>query len=176
MVTIGRSEMHLHRASHLSRQWGPSQFGGKSVDKLEYLNKKVFSPLKAELLPTPRGKKEYQAFVERSPQTDDNEFYIPQIERFEDLEEFYYRALRWQFVYNTKRHHSTLSMTPFQKLSLERKLQNLVAIFPVAQLEKLTDLYPKLFSLPGYHASTNDAFSFRLTDSILAKQFLVNLA
>ncbi|NPV83098.1 MAG: helix-turn-helix domain containing protein [Candidatus Aminicenantes bacterium] len=132
------------------------EFGGKSVPKLEYLNKKVFAPLKAELLHIPKGKKEYQAFVERSPQTDDNEFYIPQIERCRDLEEFYYRALRWQFVYNTKRHHSTLSMTPFRKLSMERKISNLVAIFPVVQLEKLTDLYPILFPLPGYYVSTND--------------------
>jgi len=64
------------------------EFGGKSVDKLEYLNRRVFAPLKAELLHIPKGKKEYQAFVERSHQTDDNEFYIPQIERCADLKEF----------------------------------------------------------------------------------------
>ena len=70
------------------------EFGGKSVDKLEYLNRSVFAPLNAELLHIPKGKKEYQAFVERSHQTDDNEFYIPQIERCVDLKEFYFRALR----------------------------------------------------------------------------------
>jgi len=135
------------------------EFGGKSVDKLEYLNKKVFAPLKAELLHIPKGKKEYQAFVERSHQTDDNEFYIPQIERCSDLKEFYFRALRWQFMYNTKRHHSTLGMTPYRKLSMERKISQLVALFPVIQLEKLTDLYPKLFPQTGYHVSTNDQLS-----------------
>ena len=31
-----------------------------------------------------------------------------------------------------------------------------VALFPVMQLEKLTDLYQKLFPLPGYHVSAND--------------------
>jgi hypothetical protein len=48
------------------------EFGGKSVNKLEYLNKNIFAPLNAELLHIPKGKKEYQAFVERSHQTDDN--------------------------------------------------------------------------------------------------------
>jgi len=134
------------------------EFGGKSVEKLEYLNNRVFAPLRAELLHIPKGKKEYQAFVERSHQTDDNEFYIPQIERCVDLKEFYLRAMRWQFMYNTVRHHSTLGMTPFRKLRMERKLPRLVASFPVIQLEKLTDLYPKLFPQPGYHVLTNDLF------------------
>jgi len=31
-----------------------------------------------------------------------------------------------------------------------------VALFPVMQLEKLTDLYQKLFPLPGYHVSAYD--------------------
>ncbi|MEM2144799.1 MAG: hypothetical protein QW279_05525 [Candidatus Jordarchaeaceae archaeon] len=70
------------------------EFAGKSVDKLAYLNQKVFTPLRAELLHIPKGKKEYQAFVERSHQTDDNEFYIPRIESWEDLKWFYFRSLR----------------------------------------------------------------------------------
>ncbi len=137
------------------------EFGGKSVNKLEYLNKNIFAPLNAELLHIPKGKKEYQAFVERSHQTDDNEFYIPQIERCADLKEFYFRALRWEFMYNTKRHHSTLGMTPFRKLTMERKIPKLVALFPVMQLEKLTDLYFKLFPQTGYHVLANDLYSGR---------------
>jgi len=132
------------------------EFGGKSVDKLEYLNRSVFAPLKAELLHIPKGKKEYQAFVERSHQTDDNEFYIPQIERCADLKEFYFRALRWQFMYNTRRYHSTLGMTPYRKLRTQMTISKQVALFPVIQLEKLTGLYQKLFPLPGYHVSAYD--------------------
>ncbi|MCR4397072.1 MAG: hypothetical protein NUW07_10135, partial [Candidatus Saccharicenans sp.] len=71
----------------------------------------------------------------------------------------YFRALRWQFMYNTKRHHSTLGMTPFRKLRMERNLSKLVALFPVIQLEKLTDLYPKLFPQPGYHLLAKDKIS-----------------
>lgn len=128
------------------------------MGKLEYLNREVFSPLKAEPRHIPKGKKEYQAFVERSHQTDDNEFYIPQIERCADLKEFYFRALSWEFMYNTRRHYSTLRMTSFRKLRMERKISKLVALFPVIQLEKLTDLYKKLFPQPGYYVSTNDLF------------------
>ena len=132
------------------------EFAGKSVDKLEYLNKKVFAPLLAELLHIPKGKKEYQAFGERSHQTDDNEFCVPQLERCGDLKEFYFRALSWQFMYNTLRHHSTLGMTPYRKLRMEQKLSQPVALFPVIQLEKLTELYPKLFPQTGYHVSAKD--------------------
>ncbi|MDI6698286.1 MAG: hypothetical protein QME85_05050 [Candidatus Saccharicenans sp.] len=59
-------------------------------------------------------------------------------------------------MYNTRRHHSTLSMTPYRKLRTQIKISNQVALFPVIQLEKLTDLYQKLFPLPGYQVSAND--------------------
>jgi hypothetical protein len=41
---------------------------------------------------------------------------------------------------------------------MERKISKLVALFPVMQLEKLTDLYFKLFPQTGYHVSANDQF------------------
>ena len=94
------------------------------------------TPLKAELVHIPKGKKEYQAFVERSHKSYDNDFYIPQIERCADLKEFYFRALRWQFMYNTLRHHSTLGMTPYRKLRMKQNVSKLVALFPVVQLKK----------------------------------------
>jgi len=83
-------------------------------------------------------------------------FYIPQIERCADLREFYFRALRWQFMYNTRRHHSTLGMTPYRKLRTQMQISKQVALFPVIQLDKLIDLYQKLFPLPGYHVSAKD--------------------
>lgn len=48
------------------------EFGGKSIDKLQYLNREIFSPLGTKLIHIPKGKKEWNAFVERSHQTDDN--------------------------------------------------------------------------------------------------------
>lgn len=64
-------------------------FGGKSAEKLGYLNRSVFVPLRAELVHIPRRKKEYQAFVERPHQTYDNELYIPQIVCCVDPKKFY---------------------------------------------------------------------------------------
>jgi len=35
-------------------------------------------------------------------------------------------------------------MTPYRKLRTQMQISKQVALFPVIQLEKLTDLYPKL--------------------------------
>lgn len=137
------------------------------MDKLEYLDRQVFSPLNAELIHIPKGKKECQAFVERSHQTDNNEFYIPQIERCEDLKEFFFRAQKWEFMYNTRRVHSTLGMTPFEKLQSQMKLPRQVALFPVMQLDKLTDLYSTLFPLPGYHVSAKNGHPLGRSGSLI---------
>ncbi|MCM8810642.1 MAG: hypothetical protein NC917_03220, partial [Candidatus Omnitrophica bacterium] len=53
---------------------------------------------------------EYNAFVERSHQTDDNEFYIPQLDRCESKEEFIWRMIRWEWMYNTKRIHLLIKL------------------------------------------------------------------
>ena len=54
--------------------------------------------------------------MERSHRTDDEEFYIPQLGRVKDLEEFYERAWRWEMYYNLRRYHSTIGRTPYEKL------------------------------------------------------------
>ena len=67
-------------------------FGGKSVDKLEYLNRQIFKPLNANLIHIPKGKKEWNPLLERSHQTDENEFCILQLELCCDTKEFLSRA------------------------------------------------------------------------------------
>lgn len=42
------------------------------------------------------------------------------------------------------------------------KILKQVVLFPVIYLEKLTDLYQKLFPLPGYHVSDSDQNQGRL--------------
>ena len=136
------------------------EFGGKSVDKLAYLNKQIFGPLNVRLLHIPKGKKECNAFVERSHQTDDNEFYIPQLELCQDLKEFFWRPMRWQWVYNIKRKHSTINMTPMEKLLCYKKFPKYVAIFPVMNLDNFrSDLqifFPKSIQLGDGDVLTND--------------------
>ncbi len=136
------------------------EFGGKSPDKLDYLNMCIFKPLNARLIHIPKGKKEYNAFVERSHQTDDNEFYIPQLELCRDIKEFFFRAARWQWVYNTKRIHSVIGMTPYRKLLQYRNAPNYIALFPVMSLDRMIDLlhvfFPKGLDEGEYHLLTND--------------------
>lgn len=113
------------------------EFGGKSIDKLDYINRQIFGAPQASLIHIPKGKKEWNAFVEKSHQTDDNEFYIPQLELCQDVREFFWRAMRWQWLYNTKRRHSTIQMTLMEKLLSYRKVPKYAAIFPVTNLDLL---------------------------------------
>ena len=133
------------------------EFGGKSVDKLDYLNRMVFKPLNAKLIHIPKGKKEYNAFVERSHQTDDNEFYIPQIELCRDLKEFLFRAMRWQWVYNTIRFHSSISATPYEKLLQYGIFPKKIALFPVMILDKTVNILDVFFpKRGGYYVLAKD--------------------
>ena len=121
------------------------------MDKLDYLNRMIFKPLNAKLIHIPIGgevtigRKEYNAFVERSHQTDDNEFYIPQLELCKDLKEFLLRAIRWQWVYNTLRFPSSLNTTPYKKLLEYYKLPKKIALFPVMILDKMVNILDVFF-------------------------------
>lgn len=133
------------------------EFGGKSVNKLEYLNKYIFSPLNCTLLHNPKGKWEYNNFVERSHRTDDEEFYIPQIEKCKNLKEFMAKAYMWQFFYNVKRPHMALNKsTPFNKLKYYLCYMSIcVCLFPVVILDNLASLYSIYFyeNDPSYYPS-----------------------
>ncbi|MEM3580678.1 MAG: integrase core domain-containing protein, partial [Candidatus Bathyarchaeia archaeon] len=142
--------------------------GGKSVDKLDYLNRAIFGPLNTKLIHIPKGKKEYNAFVERSHQTDDNEFYIPQLELCKDLTEFLFRALRWEYVYNTIRVHSGIGMTPYKKLCQYVTLPKMINLFPVFIIDKtipiLRTFFPK--GVGGYYVLTKDPLFYSQTSRI----------
>jgi hypothetical protein len=143
-----------------------SEFGGVSVDKLEYLNKAIFSVLNAKLVHIPKGKKEFNAYVERSHQTDDNEFYIPQLQRCESLKEFMYRALRWEWFYNTKREHSMIKSTPYDYLKKFVSIDKSVGLFPVIILDNVIDILDTILPVPpGHNVSANDLI--RTTQHIL---------
>jgi hypothetical protein len=134
-----------------------SEFGGVSVDKMEYLNKAIFSVLNAKLVHIPKGKKEFNAYVERSQETDDNEFYIPQLQRCESLKEFMYRALRWKWFYNTKREHSMIKSTPYEYLKNFVSIDKSVGLFPVIILDNAIDILDTILPVPpGHNVSAND--------------------
>lgn len=58
-------------------------------------------------------------------------------------------------------------MTPFRKLRMETKLSKLIVLFPVVHLEKLPDLYLRLFLQPGYQVLTKDLSLFRQSKILL---------
>ena len=113
------------------------EFGGPTTTKYAWLNKEIFMKLNTYHIHIPPRRKEYNAFVERSHRTDDEEFYIPQLEKIESLEEFYVRAWRWEMYYNYYRHHSTIKMTPFEKLRSYYPLPKMFSLFPLKKLDKL---------------------------------------
>lgn len=128
-----------------------TEFAGISVDKLNFLNKWVFKPLNATLLHIPKGKKEYNSFVERSHLTDDNEFYIPYLHLSKNRKHFFNLALRWQYFYNTKRFHSSLNTTPFNfLLKFYPHIHKSISIFPFLCLDKLSS-HPEFFFDFSHH-------------------------
>jgi hypothetical protein len=50
-------------------------------------------------------RKEYNAVVERTRRTDDEEFYIPKTPLVKDRENFLYRAMQWTYYFNMHRVH-----------------------------------------------------------------------
>lgn len=136
------------------------EFGGKSIPKLEYLNKNIFSQLNAELLHIPKRSPYLNGFVERSHRTDDEELYLTEITRSQSKQEFLFRALRWLFFYNTKRFHQGISMTPFQKLkSYYPHMQYYISIFPLYPLDRPSAI-PSLFSPTVPHLCTQYIYFF----------------
>jgi len=93
--------------------------------------------------------------VERSHERDDNEFYIPQLELCKDLKDFLFRAVRWQWVYNTIRFHSSLNMTPYKELLEYCKIPKKIALFPVMILDEMVNILDAFFpKKDGYYVST----------------------
>lgn len=48
--------------------------------------------------------------------------------------------MRWQWVYNTVRIHSTIGMTPYKKLLKYMKVPLYVSLFPVMDLDRMIDI------------------------------------
>jgi transposase len=98
--------------------WG-SEWGGESLQQIERLNRKIFEPLGAKLVRFPLGRKGYNGRVERAHRTDDEEFYLPLLERIKDERELLRRAAQWVYYYNVERPHTGEGMggqSPWQKL------------------------------------------------------------
>lgn len=115
------------------------EWGGKSLRKFKNLNK-YFSKFNVELKRIPKGKKEYNAFVERSHRTDDEEFYIPYIKQVKNIQDFLTLAKWWIYYYNTYRMHFGKNLkgkTPYSQLSQYHKMPKNLSTLPPLILEHL---------------------------------------
>lgn len=98
--------------------WG-EEFGGKSLAKLDFLQREVFTPLGVRLTRIRKGKSTDNGYVERSHRTDDEEFYRPYLSLACGEREFIRLAAWWEYTYNTLRKHygkGLYGITPFEKL------------------------------------------------------------
>lgn len=83
--------------------------------------------------------------------------------------------MRWQWVYNTKRKHSTINMTPRQKLLSYRPVPKYTAIFPVTNLDTIGAhieiFFPSKNESTGGNVSTDDLLVHKLGLSVLLTEF-----
>jgi transposase len=121
--------------------WG-SEWGGESLQVIVRLNERFFRPLGAELVRFPLGRKGYNGRVERSHRTDDEEFYLPLLERIRDERELVKRAAQWVYYYNVERAHMGEGMggrSPWRTLrELGVKVPVEFALFPPIVLDRIS--------------------------------------
>jgi len=133
--------MHNVRGEIEIRVDNGAEFCGGSERKLRDWNKD-FGIWGCELKPIPPRASYLQAIVENSHLRDDEEFFIPYLERIGNIAQFIYRAQQWQDTWNFYRPHLGIGMegrTPFE--ALKSKWDGLINLnvvhFPVFLLEDL---------------------------------------
>lgn len=124
--------------------WG-QEFGGDNPRQIAQLEQRFLQPLQGTLRRYPKGRKGYNGRVERSPRTDDEEFYRPYLLQLQDTPSFLSYAERWVCFYNVYRPHFGHQM---EKQTPLAALQHLgyngaehIAVLPPLLLDTLsTDL------------------------------------
>jgi hypothetical protein len=132
---------------------GGVEFPGPTLEKLAQMQEKLFKHLNVQLLRTRKNHPEDNGFVERTHRTDDEEFYVSHLLKFDSLPSFMFGAQKHQLFFNTKRWHYGREMnglTPQQKLKqLMPKANPKICAFPVLLLDPISS--DKLFTSGGQH-------------------------
>ena len=123
---------------------GGAEFAASAPGSFRRNVEKVFKPLGATRSIIRKGHPEDDAFVERSHQTDDQEFYIPYLLRIKSEKDLIKRGQWWQKIYNLKRPHQGLgNFTPYEKLkSLGYLTGEEICLFPTFILDSVCCLDP----------------------------------
>lgn len=102
---------------YFQTDWG-EEFGGKSLGKLQRLQKRIFDPANVQLKRIRKGCWIDNAYVERTHRTDDEEFHAPTSTQILNLEDHFRFALQWTYTFNCLRPHFGRGMngqTPLQR-------------------------------------------------------------
>ena len=123
---------------------GGVEFAASAPGSFKRNLKKVFKPLGVSRSIIRKGHPEDNAFVERSHQTDDQEFYIPYLPMIKSEKDLIRRGTWWQKIYNLNRPHQGLgNLTPHEKLtSLGYVTGQEICLFPTLILDSVCCLEP----------------------------------
>ena len=125
------------------------EFGGKSWFKIVEL-RKLLSGFGCKLIQNHLKHPEENAHLERSHRTDDDEFYIPRIQKISNRQDFFMEAFNYMYYYNAVRKHSGINReTPVQRLfKQDPHLDARIKFVPPLFLDNISvDLGP----WSGYH-------------------------
>jgi hypothetical protein len=120
---------------------GGTEFNAGQLGGFERSVNNFWQPLGVDRKIIRKGHPEDNAFVERSHQTDDYEFYIPYLMNVKSEADFLKLGGWWIKVWNLYRPHMGLNnMTPYQKLrSLGYSIPKTFCLFPPLILDYLVD-------------------------------------
>ena len=123
---------------------GGVEFAASAPGSFRRNVEKVFKPLGVTRSIIRKGHRQDDAFVERSHQTDDQEFYIPYLLMIKNEKDTIKRGQWWQKIYNLDRPHQGLgNLTPYEKLkSLGYVTGEKICLFPTLILDSVCCLDP----------------------------------
>jgi len=133
----------FHYPLHIQTDGGV-EFAASAPGSFKRNLEKVFKPLGVTRSVIRKGHPEDDAFVERSHQTDDQEFYIPYLLMIKNEKDLIKRGQWWQKIYNLDRPHQGLgNLTPYEKLkSLGYVTGEEICLFPTLILDSVCCLDP----------------------------------
>ena len=142
----------FHHPIHIQTDGGV-EFAASSPGSFERNLEDVFKPLGVRRSIIRKGHPEDNGFVERSHQTDDQEFYIPYLLMIKNEKDFIKRGVWWQKIYNLDRPHQGLgNLTPYEKLkSLGYVTGEAICLFPPLILDSVCCLDPFVINKKSVH-------------------------
>jgi len=168
LITWWIRSFGFHYPVHIQTDGGV-EFAASSPGSFERNLEDVFKPLGVRRSVIRKRHPEDNAFVERSHQTDDQEFYIPYLLMIKSEKDFIKRGIWWQKIYNLDRPHQGLgNLTPYEKLkSLGYVTGEAICLFPPIILDSVCCLDPFVINKKSVHNHRDqDLVTFYISGNI----------